>query len=434
MASNRNFQVSKGIDWINAYQVYSKDGFCPPNFQTWCAIAAISAACERRIWINHGRRKTFANLYVLLLSLPGAGKSSSVNPLANNILRKLKGKGLDPKMGLNFMSNQSSEAGFYDPQFKRSKDFYVGNEKHQQSPGIMLFTEAVNAIKEMNGGGTIAKALTEFYDCPEFWSKQLTKVEPLELRNVCPSMLAACTFSDLPDIIPHKNLKGGLASRFIFIPDFSTTPRTPRFMDADLDHTMRDKLVADLQEIFTMSGEIKVMDDFHEEWSYLHGKSDEAMFKTNNTQLQCLIARRFLNIEKLSIIISLAESSSMIITRAHWKRAEQLIDAQLQFLPAILEYSSIADSQSTLTEAIRRCVDEEQFSVPELKTYLLSKGVPPPAIDINVDFMLRNRSLILDAESGIVSNGIRVDKEADTTVEIDSANMETELLPAQLTH
>jgi hypothetical protein len=431
---SRNFQTNKGSDWLQMYQAYAFDSYCPDSFHTWVGILTLAGACERRIWIDHGRYQTYPNLYALLISRPGVGKSTAISAGTSGLLRFLRGKGIDERMGINFISQQSSEAGFYDPQFKRSKEFYVGNDKKTQSPGFIIFSEAANSMKEMPGGGNIMKALTEFYDCPPYWDKSLTKQETLKLTNICPTLLAACTFSDLPDIIPAKNLGGGLASRFVFIPEFERKIRTPTFKTGAVNDVLKQCLIEDLQHIFELSGEIIVDESFHEEWSYLHGESDKALNKAPNSHLECLLARRFLTIEKLSILCSLSSGSSMKITKFDWERATHLYDAQAKHLPRILEFSSVTDDQRSMTDAIMRYVaDNPGCQEHQVKSYMLDKGLDPFRIDSNVKFMIQVRKLIV-APDGQMSCQVPVDDEDSLPVITDSSDVKAEALPTETAH
>lgn len=425
---SRHFLTSKGADWLTMYQNYAEDGFCPTAFHTWAGIVTLAAACERRIWIDHGRYQTYGNIYILLISRPGVGKSTAINS-SQAILRGLRGRSPEDK-GINFISQQSSEAGFYDPQFKRKKEFYVQNDKKSQSPGFIIFSEAANSMKEMPGGGNIMKALTEFYDCPSYWSKSLTKQETLELTNICPTLLGACTFSDLPDIIPSRNLEGGLASRFIYIPEFERKIRTPSFKTTSMNEIVKQKLIEDLQVIYSKSGEMHMDPDFYQDWSRLHGESDEALNKATNSHLECLLARRFLNIEKLSILIALSETDNTIITGKHWERATSFFDAQAKHLPKILEFSSVTDDQKSMTDAIVRFVSSGTYTVKQTRRFMLDKGLDPFRINANIEFMLKNDSLI-ELPDGTVRAEVRMNNQANLLKSMDVLDVEPETLQTE---
>lgn len=415
------------------YQSYAADAFCPPSFHTWTGIGLISTAMERKLWIDHGRYQTFGNLYILMISRPGVGKSTAIRCGVNNVLRHLKGAGANPDMGIKHLSQQSSEAGFYSPQLETPKPFYVGNEKKIQTPGFMQFGEAGNSLKEISGGGSIMKALTEFYDCPDYWAKSLAgRDKQIELKNIYLTMLAGCTFIDLPGIIPRENLEGGLASRFVFVPEFDRHERKPPCFSAVTSEVTRQKLIEDLQDIFEMTGEMKIDKAFQDEWSERHAASDRKLNASPNAQIECLMARRFLTIEKLAMIVSLSESEEKIVTAEHWDRAEILYDAQAKMLPRILENTNIAEDQKTLIESIHRYVSKGNKTQNQLEVYLHDSGVDPFRIKANVEWMLAKKQLIVDGLSKRISNGVPVDEEANLIQALNGFNMETEVLPTEV--
>ncbi len=416
------------------YLKWSVDSFCPENFHLWSALTGLSVLAERRLWIDHGRYKVYPNTYTFFVSRPAVGKSTALDRLSS-ILKGVKGRGVDPRQGINFLAQQTSEAAFYKPQLTLSKEYYVGNEQLRQSPGFMCMPEAGNSLKEMSGGGAIFDALTEFYDCPNDWRKTL-KNEDINLSNIAVSFLGACTFVSLPRIIPRQNLEGGLASRCIFVPEFDRKVREPAFRSEKTGEVLRQRLIDDAQDIFGYAGEMHVDESFQPEWSLRHAESDRALNKAPNSQIECMIARRFLIIEKLSMLCSLSKSSSKRITRDDWMRAEALYDAQAQHLPRLLEFSSVTDDQKTLTETIIRYVEDAdgKCSIAELKRHLLDKGLDPFRIEANFRAMI-DYNMLLVGPGNLVSvpSDISVDGEANV-VAADGDNVQVEPLPTEVTH
>ena len=53
---------------------FTSHEFAPELFRRWCAIAMVAGALERRVWTLNSGKKTFPNLYTLLVAPPGVGK------------------------------------------------------------------------------------------------------------------------------------------------------------------------------------------------------------------------------------------------------------------------------------------------------------------------------------------------------------------------
>lgn len=65
-------------DWIDLFLEYTEGIPSPEIFRKWAAISTISGALERRVWIVSAGKQVYPNLYVLLVSTPGVGKSQAI--------------------------------------------------------------------------------------------------------------------------------------------------------------------------------------------------------------------------------------------------------------------------------------------------------------------------------------------------------------------
>lgn len=68
-------------DWIELFLKYTEGLPTPDTFRLWSAIAAVSGALERRVWIETARSRLYPNTYILLVGRPGVGKSQAISPV-----------------------------------------------------------------------------------------------------------------------------------------------------------------------------------------------------------------------------------------------------------------------------------------------------------------------------------------------------------------
>lgn len=66
------------MDWIEGFLDYTDGTPSPENFRLWCGITAISGALERRLYSRTAKSAVYPNIYTLLVSSPGIGKSEAI--------------------------------------------------------------------------------------------------------------------------------------------------------------------------------------------------------------------------------------------------------------------------------------------------------------------------------------------------------------------
>jgi hypothetical protein len=321
-------------DWLTSYLEYAKDGFCPDQFHFWVGISVIAAALERKVWVARESFNLYPNLYVILVSRPGVGKSSAANIGVNEFLRRLKFGGQD---SINFLSVQNSEASFVD-QAALYREFVYNDSKHVHSSSFFYASEASNSLKEMVGGGSVNTCLTDFYDCPLFWKKKLVSKE-VNIKNCCTNLLACSTFSFLRKLVPQEEAEGGFASRLLFVIQKDLFVRTPTWNAKGKDLSLQRNLLEDLVNIHTMTGPIMPTKEFsraYEEWFPLQDKITQ---NYPSDRMQHFMARKHTNLLKLAMICSVSESASKQLTLAHWDRAKELYAEVEKNLPTIVEMS-----------------------------------------------------------------------------------------------
>ena len=91
-------------NFLDAYLRYAKDNFVPEKFHFWTGISIVAAAMERKVSLPWSNKFSFyPNMYVLLVSRPGIGKSSAIVP-GRELLRSIEGN------QINFVPDQVTEA------------------------------------------------------------------------------------------------------------------------------------------------------------------------------------------------------------------------------------------------------------------------------------------------------------------------------------
>ena len=55
-------------DWLDSYLDFTTGNESPEKLHLWTALALLSAAVKRQIWMDRGFYKLYTNIYVLMVA------------------------------------------------------------------------------------------------------------------------------------------------------------------------------------------------------------------------------------------------------------------------------------------------------------------------------------------------------------------------------
>lgn len=375
-------------DFITQYLNYSRDEWCPEQFHLWMGASLIGAALERKVWLTIDKRQLYPNIYVMLISQPGIGKSSAINP-GLDLIRRVRYQ----DSAVNVLADQTSEASFYD-QMALRKTFISGGLELKQCSGYLALSEASNSLKDMVGGGSIIGSLTHFYDCDPHWSKQTKSSGKLTLENICCNLIAGCTFDHLRDMIPERSLNGGFASRLLYVVIDDRISRRPKWT-GEARGDMKTKLVEDLQQIHNLTGPFQATNEFKENWASWIEKIEDYRQGLKSGKMQALLARKATNVEKLAMIICVSESNEMTLTVRHWEKAVVMYESLEKKFGKVLTAAYDRDDPSTAMNSVIQFLASpaSQANLAGIKKHLIVKGMDATRAELLVKSLLDARMI-----------------------------------------
>jgi len=147
----------------------------------------------------------------------------------------------------------------------------------------------------------------------------------------------------MSEIFPSITLASGLIGRILLI----VGERGERISKPKLKKSLRPTLIHDLAEISKLYGEMTVTKDAEEAFETWYENFPE----TPTAELSTYYERKHDHVWKASIIISIAESDNMIITRDHFLSAVQAVELVEARMGEVLAYIG-ATAQSSVTDYI----------------------------------------------------------------------------------
>ncbi len=384
-------------NFLKSYEDYAEDSFSPPQFNTWAGLSIIAGALERRLWLPWSDTYSFyPNIYVLLVSMPGDGKSVSLNK-AVDLLAEVHAK----TGNLNILPNQITEAKFIEMMsYGRGFKEIINNKEmiRPQNAGYYWASEASNSLK--NVFGDFIACLTDFYDCPRQWERATKKdTKRVILTNVCMNLLAGSTFDYLGKLVNDENIMGGFASRLIYVVSNNkeVIPQQFQLGGSNPDVTasrkvFREALVHDLIEISKLVGPCSGSIEFGKAWESWHPTNELKRRAVQSEKSQSLLARTNTNILKVSMLLSAAESDDRILKIEHWERALELVSKITSETPGVFRQAKATGSNrdnKSITSAVIYYIERSPGITPDqLKAKLKHGGYSATAVESTVQAML----------------------------------------------
>lgn len=385
-------------NFLDAYYSYAKDDFAPDIFHYWVGFSVLAGALERKVWsLIDGQIFIYPNLYIFLVAPPSSGKST-VGAKGKKILEALG------ENQIRILPTQGTSASFIEEMRKSEKVFTMpGGGIMKHSSAYWYASEASNAFEVVHGN--IIPLFTDWYDCPYLWEKGL-KLNGVEtISNVCFNMLACATPSFLAELIPKKHIMGGFASRNIYIHHDSVIERKPKWNSGrKSDQVMFERLVEDLKQINSLSGQFKTTPEFIAAWELWSMEFHSKIQKMESDKVQAFHARTGTNALKLAMILSVSESNSLVLEERHWKQAVVLSEGLTKFLSKVIQMSAGEDAivQNGTALAVRILNESKgHCEYWDLRRKMMMRGVNTRSMEEVLASMQKHKMIELNMDRGI---------------------------------
>jgi hypothetical protein len=379
-------------NFLTAFEFFGKDNFTPPTFNTWVGLSIIAGALERKVWLEWNQSlRYYPNLYVMLVALPGAGKSTAINRGVELLEELYKENRL-----INFLPTQVTEAKLIELMGQKAT-FYFQGKPFNHCSAYYFASEASDSFKEIYGD--ITSTMTNFYDCPAFWEKATKKDGRLTIENACFNLLAGSTLQYLGELVNESNVMGGFASRinYIISREFHVRQNTFPVSLAEVDamkQAYKADLVHDLKRINEMIGPFCTTAEFREAWQVWDYELQQKRQEMSSEKMQSLLVRQGTSMHKLCMVLSAAESSDMIMKLHHFEKAKELLDDTERQLPTIFREAR-ANSTGTadgLKHALLLALGSP-LTRNELSRRLTLRGFDPGRVDGSISSFITNKTI-----------------------------------------
>lgn len=338
-------------DWLEYYMKYTQRTEPPELYHLWSGLTTLSSALRRKCYCNWGALRGFVypNLFVSLVGPPGGRKGTAMK-IAKSFVQTLNiplgADSLGSTQAL-YKEIMDAEDSYVDPQglTKKHKSVSIWSEEFQ------VFLSDRDQM--------LISSLTDLFDCADNWKYKTLARKNEDLSNCWLTIIGAITPSLLQAKLSQDAVGGGLISRIIFVVGYGPKQRKALQFLTEEEEEVAKKLDTDLQEIANLSGPFILSKEFlkayvrwYEQEYDDSGVSSEKFAGYNH--------RRPLHLNKICMLVSVAESNDMIITDKHFEKALAILQVTEQEMPNAF-YGLGLSSQSDVYAKFLTFIDAREY-------------------------------------------------------------------------
>lgn len=312
--------------WIGGFLDYTKPLGVSTLFRKWAALATVSGALERRACLVTSRGELYPNLFVLLVSPPGVGKSIVINAVREFWASTA---------GLTIAPASTTRSGLI--------DFMCDHKRVDTSTQLprlihsVLFAsgEFIDLVPEYNNAWL--GMLHSLYDCAKTVDDVTIAHGARKLENTHMVLLAGTQPKFLDSLLPEEAYGMGFFSRLILV-YAGEKQYVDLFTGVQKSAKLTEFLQEDLNSIASLKRDFYMGPETIELWRK-HAPSGFPPIP-DHSKLQHYNTRRELHILKIAMCMSAAESDELKIKPEHLENAISLLHETEKLMPQIFQEMS----------------------------------------------------------------------------------------------
>lgn len=292
-------------NWIDSVLSATRENEAPPRFFYWSALAAISAAVRKNVWLERYYYKLYPNIFVFLVATSGLKKGIPVN-----LVKKLVASADCTR---TVSGRNSVQAIITDLSKAYTKE---NGQVISAAHGFLVSGELASFLIHDPDALTI---LTDLYNTHEYekeWRNSLKSTGVEKLKAPCITLLGATNEIHFADAVPSNAIGGGFIARtFIVFEDQRgvinpLTERPEHIVDVA-------SLASYLREVSQVKGEFRWSDEAkkaYEAWYYKYAAK-------KHSDPTGTMERMPDQVIKVAMLLSLAEDLELVLLAHHIHRS-----------------------------------------------------------------------------------------------------------------
>lgn len=407
---------------LQRWNFYTQDLESPQLFIDWTYYGLISAVLRRQVCIN-GRpdmrqsNLIFPNLFLIFVAGPGVGKSIAMSE-AKRVIQSFDGFDKSGKATSLIRLGPSSvtleallrylNLGYTTYNVPKALCGVDGKVYTYASVALMRGEELGTLLREDTHD--LVSFLCEGWDCGDFHRE--TKTQGVDyIRNMCITLLGACTPEWVRENLSSSILSTGLSARTIFV--FGPEKRKRQF-----DIQFSQEQLAALEQVKThiknlsqVYGQVIIPPDVMDwcrDWY-----ENKAKPLNPNKKLRDYYERKKIHLMKLAMLIHFADNLSLTLTQNDFDQALDLLARTERDMHIALSGSGSNPAYSLATAIAKFLKDRGHTTYRKLLLEFFDEG-DEETIKAALQFLLETKQVATSAASGEMTYSISNDEPDET--------------------
>lgn len=311
----------------------------PEILRLWSAIGAVAASMERKCWTRNKRGILYPNLFIMLVTSPGIGKTEAIKRIEQLILQTKK---------LNVMPRSLTSASLIDVLKRSNKSFLLqgSGAPIDYHSGMVITAELGTMISAHDL--EFLSILNDIYDNPGQYTQQrrhFNEGKEISIINPQLNILAGTQPAFLAHLLPEEAWSMGATSRTILVYAGQFHDSKPVFSHDELEEELPDEqpLVKQLSKFAERSGQFKWTSGAMERFNAWK----ESGYKPipEHSKLVHYLPRRGVHAIKLAMVSAMSSTGELVVREDDFTRATDWLISAEKIMPDIFrEMAGKSDS------------------------------------------------------------------------------------------
>jgi len=311
---------------------YTSNQEAPEVLHYWVGYCMISAAMQRRVYLDRFWYNLYPNLYVLVVAESGRLRKSVAINMGMSILR-------EAAPDATVMSGRMTPEGLIKNLNLVKHDRNKGGTVVRKNPSTVLVHADELATLfgyDRQAASRMAILLTELYGCPDEYTHTTAREGVVDVHKAYVTLLAATAPQNFK-VMPEETV-GGLLGRLVIIA--ARDKKTPIAWGQPSPHhaKMRESLVADLYDMSLMEGPLLISREAMDLFAEWYNRQQEITFK--DARLDAFHERCHDTALKIAMLTSIARSNEKLILPQHVQHGITTIEKLLPNHARIMEWTT----------------------------------------------------------------------------------------------
>jgi hypothetical protein len=209
--------------WIESFISETEGLPTPPIFRRWAAITTLGGALERRVWAETAMSRVYANLFVLLVSPPGVGKSVAMTYVRDMV---------DKTRKLKVAPDDVTKANLVDKVAAATTSHVYSAVDMLQYHSLQIIVDELGVLLSSHDLSFLS-VMNALYDNRAYYSEgRRSRSEDIVIENPQINFLGGTQPDFLANLLPPEAWGMGFMSRTVMI--YHGSPIKPRLFGAKL--------------------------------------------------------------------------------------------------------------------------------------------------------------------------------------------------------